>query len=247
MQICRRNFHGTQEEGGRAGDLRDPARSMVQRDAESEDRDRGGMDIGSGDKCPLTDAAGKGLGSGCARVGWGKNVDLRCPSDKYESAISPPLPKSALTKEEVEVLSHVVIKEYLYSSNLKVHADPIRRVALRGSWRVAGIRTPPNSISGLCAEGAPVCEGAQQRLAALCARAEGHWDDTQTQDYCPRAHWPAAVPPREGRHAAPTAVLQRVSNNNDENISNLVIFFILIFDMPFFFSQLMLLCFLNLW
>lgn len=46
-----------------------------------------------------------------------------CPADKYESSISPPLPKPALTKEEVEELSHSIIKEYIYSSNLKVHAD----------------------------------------------------------------------------------------------------------------------------
>lgn len=49
-----------QEEGGRAGDLWDP-RSVLQRVGVSEDRDRGGMDVGSGDKCPVTDAAGKDL------------------------------------------------------------------------------------------------------------------------------------------------------------------------------------------
>lgn len=51
-------------------------------------------------------------------------LTVRCPADKYESAMSPPLPKPALTKEQVEELSHIIIKEYLYSSNLKVHADP---------------------------------------------------------------------------------------------------------------------------
>ncbi|XP_075881107.1 uncharacterized protein LOC142887376 isoform X3 [Nelusetta ayraudi] len=96
MQICRRSFLGMQEEGGRAGDLWDPTRPVLQRVSVAKDRDRGGMDVGSGDKCPTAD-----------------------PADKYESAISPPLPKPALTKEEVEELSHVIIKEYLYSSNLK--------------------------------------------------------------------------------------------------------------------------------
>lgn len=50
-----------QEEGGRAGDLWDPTRSVLQRVGVSEDKDRGCMDVGSGDKCPITDAAGKGL------------------------------------------------------------------------------------------------------------------------------------------------------------------------------------------
>lgn len=61
MQICRRNFLGMQEEGGRAGDLWDPTRPVLQRVSAPEDRDRGGM--GSGDKCPSADGAGKGLSS----------------------------------------------------------------------------------------------------------------------------------------------------------------------------------------
>lgn len=94
-------------------------------------------------------------------------LTLRCPADKYESAISPPLPKPALTKEEVEDLSHIIIKEYLYSSNLKVRAKLASYVALRSS----GIH---KSFPRLPAEGAAVCEGAQQLLAAVRAGAEGH-------------------------------------------------------------------------
>lgn len=129
MQTCRRNFLGMQEEGGRAGDLWDPTRSVLHRVSVSEDRDRGGMDVGSGDKCPITDAAGKDLSSlecmrNCLSLDEERMLTVRCPADKYESAISPPLPKPALTKEEVEELSHIIIKEYLYSSNLKVDPDP---------------------------------------------------------------------------------------------------------------------------
>lgn len=53
-----------QEDGRTAGDLWNPTRSVLQHVAVAEDIDRGGMDIGSGDKCPITDPAGKGLGRG---------------------------------------------------------------------------------------------------------------------------------------------------------------------------------------
>lgn len=59
-------------------------------------------------------------------------------------------------------------------------------------------------------------EGAQQRLAALRARAKGHRDDPQAQDHRQRAHRPAALPPCEGRVAARAAVLQRVSAYSEE-------------------------------
>lgn len=65
----RRNSYGMQDESGRAGDLREPERPALQTVGGSKDRDRGGMDVGSGDKCPLTDPAGKGLSSGWLRVG----------------------------------------------------------------------------------------------------------------------------------------------------------------------------------
>lgn len=59
-------------------------------------------------------------------MGEERMLTVHCAADKYESAISPPLPKPALTKEEVEELSHVIIKEYLYSSNLKVHCRAVK-------------------------------------------------------------------------------------------------------------------------
>lgn len=61
-----------QEDGGRAGDLREPTRPVPQRVSMAEDRDRGGMDVGSGDKCPITDPAGKGLGRRIVRVWRGR-------------------------------------------------------------------------------------------------------------------------------------------------------------------------------
>lgn len=57
------------EDGGRAGDLWDPTRPVLPRASVAESRDRGGMDVGSGDKCPITDPAGKGLGRGIVRGG----------------------------------------------------------------------------------------------------------------------------------------------------------------------------------
>lgn len=162
MQICRRNFLGMQEEGGRAGDLWDPTRSVLQRVAVSEDRDRGGMDVGSGDKCPLTDAAGKDLSSldgtrDCHELDEERMLSVQCPADKYESAMSPPLPKPALTKEEVEELSHIIIKEYLYSSNLKVHADP----ALATGGAVAYVTRCLESLFSDCCHSPPCpsCRG----------------------------------------------------------------------------------------
>lgn len=78
IQTCRRNFLGMPEDGGRAGDLRDPARSVLQRVSVAGDRDRGGMDIGSGDKCPMTEPAGNSLGRLDVRLGWGEKVELSC-------------------------------------------------------------------------------------------------------------------------------------------------------------------------
>nr|XP_057923683.1 eukaryotic translation initiation factor 4 gamma 1a isoform X2 [Doryrhamphus excisus] len=97
-QITKRSFsRETRERGGRGGDNRgsnEPVRRVA---SMTDDRDRGSRDRGSRDRGPSKDL----------------------PVKRESAATPPPLPKPALTEEEVEKMSAAIIEEYLHINDLK--------------------------------------------------------------------------------------------------------------------------------
>ncbi|XP_061695598.1 eukaryotic translation initiation factor 4 gamma 1a isoform X2 [Syngnathoides biaculeatus] len=107
-QITKRSFsRETEERGGRGSDNR-PSNEPVRRVASMTDsRDRGSRDRGSRDRGSRD--------RGSRDRGPSKDV----PVKRECAAAPPPLPKPALTKEEVEKKSTAIIEEYLQINDLK--------------------------------------------------------------------------------------------------------------------------------
>ncbi|XP_029381425.1 eukaryotic translation initiation factor 4 gamma 1a [Echeneis naucrates] len=107
-QITKRSFsRESQERGGRGGDSRASTEPVRRVASMTDSRDRGSRDRGSRDRGSRD--------RGSRDRGPGKDVTAKRDS----APTPPPLPKAALSEEEVEKKANAIIEEYLHINDMK--------------------------------------------------------------------------------------------------------------------------------